>query len=324
MERPPVPPVPPAIRAAGRALVAAMAAAQLLSVTSCVLLFGDVRRAPVIAVEEEGLKPDTERIERITRRTGMWEPEGVFRLTVPRDDVTVHVGGVRVTPELGMASWAAFKRFEPFSVVTGRLIVLPGQANPMIDTLLAGGLEVTALYPPFLGADPMVWAVDFQGKGDEDKLSAGVAKAFEALEKTASARSFPPATRGEVDPTRRAIEPWVIKEALGVDGTQIGPVYEVRIGRPVEVKDVEIGRHLGAATILRFAGSRRDAVVTGQLVVAETAMQGVLQALRKRDVAIVGIENLLAGESPPLVAIRIWGLGALGDLARAMRMALDA
>jgi hypothetical protein len=54
-------------------------------------------------------RPDAATIERLTGAKGAWsEKEGVFKVSVPRSDLSVSSGAVRITPPLGLTSWAAF------------------------------------------------------------------------------------------------------------------------------------------------------------------------------------------------------------------------
>ena len=52
---------------------------------------------------------DTARIEQLTGAKGALDAkEGVFKVTLPRADLEVTAAGVRMTPPLGLTSWAAF------------------------------------------------------------------------------------------------------------------------------------------------------------------------------------------------------------------------
>jgi hypothetical protein len=49
---------------------------------------------------------DTARIEKLTGVKGTLDPkEGVFRVAVPRTDLSVTAAGVKMTPPLGLTSW---------------------------------------------------------------------------------------------------------------------------------------------------------------------------------------------------------------------------
>lgn len=50
-------------------------------------------------------------IEKVTGRHGAYDKkEGVFKITVPRDDLDISAAGVKISPALGLSSWAAFKK----------------------------------------------------------------------------------------------------------------------------------------------------------------------------------------------------------------------
>ena len=65
--------------------------------------------APVTTgwAERKGL--DTSNIEETTGLEGSYfEQENVFKVTKPRDDIVVEVDGWRMSPFMGLTSWAAF------------------------------------------------------------------------------------------------------------------------------------------------------------------------------------------------------------------------
>lgn len=54
---------------------------------------------------------DTSAIERLTGAKGaLDEKESVFKVSVPRKDLSVIVAGVKMSPPMGLTSWAAFQR----------------------------------------------------------------------------------------------------------------------------------------------------------------------------------------------------------------------
>jgi len=54
---------------------------------------------------------DTSAIEKLTGAPGkLDQKEGVFKVSVPRKDLSVVIAGVRMTPPMGLPSWAAFQR----------------------------------------------------------------------------------------------------------------------------------------------------------------------------------------------------------------------
>ena len=104
--------------------------------------------SPSLAAEG---KLDTAKIEQLTGVKGeLSEKEGVFKVTVPRSDLKVTVAGVKMTPPMGLASYAAFMKAGAMTMVMGDTTLLEDQVNPVMSVALDNGLEVTALHNHFI------------------------------------------------------------------------------------------------------------------------------------------------------------------------------
>ncbi len=57
----------------------------------------------------------------------------MFKVPVPRNDLSVIVAGVKMTPPMGLTSWAAFKRDGKDDMVMGRLGVDSGPDKPRAE-----------------------------------------------------------------------------------------------------------------------------------------------------------------------------------------------
>src|SRR5262245_1418880 len=81
-----------------------------------------------------GAPLDTARIETLTGAKGtLDEKEGVFKVSVPRTDLQVTAAGVKLTPAMGLTSWAAFKNTSGHAVVMGDIVLLADQVNPVMS-----------------------------------------------------------------------------------------------------------------------------------------------------------------------------------------------
>jgi hypothetical protein len=123
---------------------------------------------------------NTARIEELTGAKGaLDEKEGVFKVSVPRSDLSVAAAGVRMTPPLGLTSWAAFEPAGAGQVmVMGDLVLLEDQVNPVMSVALDEGLEVTALHNHFFWDSPKVMFMHIGGTGEQDRLASAVGKVF--------------------------------------------------------------------------------------------------------------------------------------------------
>ena len=265
---------------------------------------------------------DTALIERLTGARGtMNEKEGVFKVGVPRGDLAVSVAGVRMTPPLGLTSWAAFQRAGDRVMVMGDLVLLEDQVSPVMSAALDSGLEVTALHNHFLWDAPKVMFMHVAGLGDEAVVAAAVGKVFARVRETSDGRGETP--RADIDPARTTLDATRIEPVLGAKGELAGGVYKVVIGRTVRMHGHEAAGTMGVNTWAAFAGADERAVVDGDFAVLESELQAVLKALRGAGIHVVAIHNHMTGEEPRMLFLHYWGVGPALELARAVGTALD-
>jgi hypothetical protein len=264
---------------------------------------------------------DTARIERLTGVKGTLDPkEGVFRVAVPRTDLSVTAAGVKMTPPLGLTSWAAFQRAGANVVVMGDLVLLEDQVNPVMSTVLDEGLEVTALHNHFFWDSPKVMFMHIGGTGDETTLATAVGRVFSRMTSTAGGKGDVP--NAPIDPAQTSLDPKKIEGILGVPGTLDSGVYRVVIGRTAHMHGQAMAAAMGVNTWAAFAGSDEKAVVDGDFAMVESELQGVLKALRHAGIAVVAIHHHMTHEEPRILFLHYWGIGRTEELAKGLRAAL--
>jgi hypothetical protein len=263
---------------------------------------------------------DSALIERLTGAKGALDPAaGVFKVSVPRNDLAVQVGGVRMHPRLGLTSWAAFQRTGHGVMVMGDLVLLEPQVNPVMSVALDNGLEVTALHNHFFGDEPKVMFMHIGGHGSAEDLAASVGKVFRAMEEKPAATP-----RVEIDPARTSLETLKIEEILGIKGEMKDGVLRFTIGKTARMHGETVGAAMGVNTWAAFAGSDSQAVVDGDFAMEERELQAVLKALRKGGIDVVAIHSHMTHEEPRIVFLHYWGTGPAARLAQVLRSALDA
>src|SRR5918911_2165724 len=128
---------------------------------------------------------DTARIEQVTGLKGKWnEKERVFKVEMPRSDLSVTAAGSKLTTPLGLTAWAAFTKAGAHAVVMGDMVLTEDQVNPAMSAALDNGLEVTALHNHFFWDSPKVMFMHIGGMGDETKLAEAVGKVFAKIKET--------------------------------------------------------------------------------------------------------------------------------------------
>ena len=278
--------------------------------------------APALRAQGAGSGLDTAKIEALTGAKGtLNEKEGVFKVSVPRGDLSVTVNGVKLTPPMGLTSWAAFKKAGGHTVVMGDTVLLEDQVNPVMSAALDAGLEVTALHNHFSGDSPRVMFMHIGGMGDEADLATAVGKVFSKIQETSGGKGEVP--RADIDPAKSTLDPKKIDAVLGASGELKSGVYKVTIGRETKMHGETMGNTMGVNTWAAFAGSDDKAVVDGDFAMQESELQGVLKALRGAGIDVVAIHQHMTGEEPRVLFLHFWGVGPTTDLAKGLRAALD-
>src|SRR5437870_5430853 len=213
--------------------------------------------SPSLAAEG---KLDTAKIEQLTGVKGeLSEKEGVFKVTVPRSDLKVTVAGVKMTPPMGLASYAAFMKAGAKTMVMGDTTLLEDQVNPVMSVALDNGLEVTALHNHFFWDSPKVMFMHIGGTGDEATLATAVGKVFAKIKETSGGKGEVP--KAGFDPAKTTLDPKKIEAAVGAKGELKDGVYKVVIGRTTRMSGHEMGNAMGVNTWAAFVGSDEQAVV---------------------------------------------------------------
>jgi biotin operon repressor len=113
---------------------------------------------------------------------------GVYAFGVPRRD-PISEAGTQISP-VGPMGLATAINFQPTgggkAAITGDFVLAGAEVNPVIQTLRANGIEVTALHSHMLDEQPRLFFMHFWANDDALKLARGLRA---ALDKTASAKS---------------------------------------------------------------------------------------------------------------------------------------
>jgi hypothetical protein len=264
---------------------------------------------------------DTAKIEQLTGGKGeLNAQEGVFKVSVPRTDLVVTAAGVKMTPPMGLTSWAAFQQVSPQTMVMGDIVLLEDQVNPVMSVALSNGLEVTALHNHFFWDTPKVMFMHIGGMGSQEALAGAVGKVFATIKETSGGKGTIP--HAELDPAKTSLDPKSIEEILGVKGQMANGVYKVTIGRATNMHGHDVGNTMGVNTWAAFVGSDDTAVVDGDFAMLESELQPVLKALRGAGINIVAIHQHMTMESARVMFLHYWGVGPTRALATGLKAAL--
>jgi hypothetical protein len=141
--------------------------------------------APVPATQAAAeLGFDQKQVEQILGHTGKVNG-GILQIGVPRAE-TITDSGMTVPPSMGVATAL---NFQPTgngkAAITGDFVLLGSEVNPVIKTLRANGIAVTALHSHMLMEEPHLFFMHFWANDDAVKLAKGLRS---ALDNTNSAK----------------------------------------------------------------------------------------------------------------------------------------
>ena len=137
------------------------------------------------ATSQEGAAPpsidlDTALLDRTLGGKGK-VAGGVYHFGVPRGE-TIHDGGMVVPVAMGSAEAI---NFQPTgggkAAITGDFVLTANEVNPVIEALLAHGIEVTALHNHMLDDEPRLFFMHFWANDDAGKLATGVRAALDKI-----------------------------------------------------------------------------------------------------------------------------------------------
>ena len=276
------------------------------------------------AADEAAL--DTATIEAITGLKGVSnQTEGTFKVSKPRDDVSVTVEQTHMAPFMGLTSWAAFMPSgKDSAMVMGDIVLFEDEVNPVMSAALNAGLQVTALHNHFFFDKPKVYFMHIGGEGSVSTLAQGVKVIFDT-EKQIRTKAPAPLDSfglGELS-AKNAIDGSGISQVFGQKGDAKDGMYKVTIGRVVHMAGMHMGNTMGINTWAAFAGTSDDALVVGDFAVLENELQTVLKTLRGANINIVAIHQHMTGENPRMIFLHYYGRGKALDLARGVKAAIN-
>jgi biotin operon repressor len=262
---------------------------------------------------------DWDSVAKAIGRPGSEMPGGVYRVGIPRSDLTVIVDGVQLKPALALGSYVVVHKTGKEAMVMGDLVLLQEEVNPVMKKLIEHGIEITAIHNHVLRATPQVMYMHYQGHGDAAKLAAAVRTAL-GESKTPLEAPAKGAAQPQVDLDTAAIE-----KTLGAKGTATGGVYQFSIPRAEAIKErgmtVPPAMGLGIAINFQPTGGGK-AAITGDFVLVAKEVNPVLKALRENGIEVTALHSHMLDEQPRLFFMHFWANDDAQKLADGLKAAL--
>lgn len=265
--------------------------------------------------------PDWKAVEQALGKSGQLQAGDVFRVGMPRADLSVTVKGVPVKAGFALGSYAAFKQMGDQAMVMGDLVLLDQEVPGVMSGLFRGGLEVTAVHNHLNEVSPHVMYMHYEGRGDATQLAKALRQALSASGTPLGGSGAAPAATGPALDTKQ------IEQGLGRAGRDIGGgVFQITVPRPETI--TEMGHQLlpamGVTTVMNFqATGDGKAAITGDFVLIDKEVNNVARTLRQHGIDVTALHNHGLTDMPRLFYMHFWATDDAAKLARGLKAALD-
>jgi hypothetical protein len=247
----------------------------------------------------------------------------VYRVGMPRTDLSVTVHGIAIQPGLALGSWAAFRRAGTRTVVHGDLVLTEPEVNPVISKLQEGGLQITALHNHLMEETPSLMYLHYWGEGAPGALAWALRA---ALQLTKTPLTAGPAAAVGAAPADPGFDVGAIQKGLGRTGTVRGGVLAISIPRPekITMMGVDLPPAMGMATALNFQAAGAGKVAsTGDFVMVDDEVDPIAKALRAHGIAVTALHNHMLHGSPALYFMHFWAEDTVANVAAGLKAAVD-
>jgi hypothetical protein len=271
--------------------------------------------SPVFAAEI-----DWKKVGDALGKAGAAQPDGVYRVGLPRSDLKVTLDGVQIKPAFALGSWLAFEPAGDSAMVMGDLVLTHDEVNPVMKSLAEGGIEITALHNHLLRSSPATMYMHIEGHGDPVKLAATLHTAL-ALSGTPFAAPSASGAAQTID-----LDTAKLDGIIGQKGKVNGGVYQVTVPRAEPISDagMSVPRSMGTGIAINFQPTGGGkAAITGDFVLTASEVNPVLLALREHGIEVTALHNHMLNEEPRLFFMHFWANGDAAKLATGLRAALD-
>src|SRR5438034_4242517 len=133
--------------------------------------------------QQQATATDWKAVEQALGKAGSMQPGDIYKVSLPRSDLKVTVGGVELKPALALGSWVAFKKTGDMTMVMGDLVLTEDEVTPVLTKLQEGGVEPTALHNHVLHESPRVMYMHIHAMGEAEKIAKAIHDAL-VLSKT--------------------------------------------------------------------------------------------------------------------------------------------
>ncbi len=245
----------------------------------------------------------------------------VHKYGLPRSDLHVTLDGVGIKPGLALGGWIAFEPSGHTAMMMGDLVLTETEVNPVMRSLRASDVQVTALHNHLLRASPAPFYMHIGAHGDPVKLAKAVR---DALAETKT--PFEPSAAPVGEPPKIDFDTAQVEEALGSQGKSNGGVYNFSIPRAdaIKMEGATVAPAMGVAHAINFQPTGDSkAAITGDIVATATEVEPLLKALQSYGIEVTALHSHMLDDEPRLFFVHFWANADAASLAKGLKAALD-
>jgi hypothetical protein len=279
--------------------------------------------ATILSTSALAVESDWGRVAPALGKSGSEMPGGVYRVGLPRSDLKVTLDGVEVKPALALGSWLAFQKTGNEAMVMGDLVLTAEEVSPVMNKLMDGGIDITALHNHLLRSTPATIYMHIRGHGDPVKLATTL---HAALAESRTPFQLPVPAPAQPASAQIDLDTAALDEALGVKGVINGGVLQFSIPRAEAIMDegVAVPLSMGTAIAINFQPTGGGkAAVTGDFVLIAQEVNPVLKELLGHGIEMTALHSHMLDDQPRLFFMHFWANDDAQKLANGLRAALD-
>ena len=266
---------------------------------------------PLSAAESQSAK-DWKPVEEILGKKGMAQGDGL-QVVFPRTDLNVVVEGVPLEAEGDLVSWFLFKPLEKGTQLTGKVFLLDTEVPKAMAQALKNGLEIAALYGPFLNESPAIQCLVVKGKGARSSL-AWAAKLILSSTDLPDPPAAPPQSPSPASGEKPS--DWAkVQSILGL-GKADGRVlqFEFQAGESLSLE-------MPSSVTFQKSGGRTSAL--GEFVLKSGDENALVEVLLRNQITVTTLHRQGLGGEKGVSILDFWVTGPEEKIAEGLKEALD-